>query len=421
MRVLFVHQNFPGQYQRLAPRLAADPGNQVVVLCAHRRPLPPGLQALRYTVRPDFASGLHPWLETTETRVLMGEAAARAALELKRGGFTPDAICAHPGWGEALFLKDVWPDAPLLCYLEFFFQRGNHFGAFDPAYPERGFEAECAWRMKNSFALHGLDAMDFGVSPTQWQAAQFPDYHRPRIQVIHDGIDTHAARPDPDAFIQLAAHGLTLRPGDPVVTFAGRSLEPARGFPSFMRALPLIQRACPQARAIIVGSATASYSPALPAGDSYKQRALAEVGAQLDMGRVHFVGTLPHPLLLTLFQVSAAHVYLSYPYVLSWSMLEAMAAGCLVVGSRTPPVEEVIEDGMNGLLVDFFSPESIAGAVIRALQQPEQLRDLRANARRTVVERYDLERLCLPRQMALVRTVAERRYPGGHLPLAPYP
>lgn len=270
MHVLFVHQNFPGQYRHLAQRLAAEPGHRVVALCAHQRPLPPGIEAVRYSPAPQFATGLHPWLETTETRVIMGEAAARAALALKRTGFSPDVICAHPGWGEALFLKDVWPDAPLLCYLEFFFHSGNSFAAFDPEFPERGFEADCALRMKNSFALHSL-----------------------------------------------AAQNLTLRPGDPVITFVSRSLEPARGFPVFMRALPLIQRACPTARVIIVGAETPSYSPELPEGQSYKQRSLDEVGGQLDWSRVHFVGTLPHDSLLRLFQVSAAHVYLSYPYVLS--------------------------------------------------------------------------------------------------------
>ena len=207
----------------------------------------------------------------------------------------------------------------------------------------------------------------------------------------------------PGQYLHLtSAEAVELHAGDEVVTYVAPNLEPYRGFPSFLRSLPAILAARPAARVVIIGGDEISYGARLPEGHTWRQRLLDELGAGLDRSRVHFLGKVPHRTFLKVLQVSRVHVYLTYPFVLSWSMLEAMAAGCLVVGSRTAPVEEVIRDGENGVLVDFFSPAEIAARVIAGLAEPGAFEALRERARQTVVERYDLKRFCLPEQLRVL-------------------
>ncbi len=410
MRVLFVHQNFPGQYLHLAPALAARGDEAVALAIETQKPLP-GVRVYRYKPQRGSSEHIHPWVADIETKVIRGEAAAQAALTLRNKGFTPDVICAHPGWGEALFLKDVFPNTPMLSFIEFYYKAdGADFG-FDPEFVEDDLAARCRLRMKNANSLLNLDIADWCVTPTEWQRSTVPARYQDRMTVIHDGIDTERVKPDPKVVLRLAKSGLKLRPGDEVITFVNRNMEPYRGFHVFMRALPEIQKRRPNAVVLIVGGDEISYGKRLPQGETWRQRMLAEVGDRLDMRRVRFVGRVPYNDFLAMLQVSAVHVYLTYPFVLSWSMLEAMSAGCLVVGSATPPVEEVISDGDNGLLVDFFSPQAIADAIDRVLSHPDRMADIRRRARQTVIERYDLGGVCLPRHVALVDAVAAGRLP----------
>jgi glycosyltransferase involved in cell wall biosynthesis len=236
------------------------------------------------------------------------------------------------------------------------------------------------------------------MAPTHWQHRQFPAAQRGRIVTIHDGIDTDVVRP------------LTGPVGEPekeLITYVARNLEPYRGFHTFMRAIPEIQRRRPSARIVIVGGDEVSYSPRLPDGQTYRERLTKELDGKIDFSRVQFTGRIPYAEYVRLLQRSSVHVYLTYPFVLSWSMLEAMSAGCLVVGSRTPPVEEVIRDGENGLLTDFFSASAIAEKIDQALSMDQ--RPLRERARATVVERYDLKRVCLPAQLRLVESLKRQR------------
>jgi glycosyltransferase involved in cell wall biosynthesis len=211
--------------------------------------------------------------------------------------------------------------------------------------------------------------------------------------------------------ITLAKAGVTLSAGDEVVTYVARNLEPYRGFHVFMRALPGLLRARPRARVLIVGGDQVSYGSKPADGETWRARMLAEVGGQIDAGRVHFLGRLPYESYLRLLQVSAVHAYLTYPFVLSWSMLEAMAAGCMVVGSRTAPVEEVIKHGENGWLVDFFDHRQLAEALAGALEERSRLDGIRQAARRTVVERFDLTTVCLPRQLEILQASGLRLSP----------
>ncbi len=410
MRVLFVHQNFPGQYLHLAPALAAR-GDDVVAMAIEAQQALPGVRVARYQPQRGTSASVHPWVVDIETKVIRGEAAAHCALELREKGFRPDVICAHPGWGEALFLKDVFPEAPLLSFIEFFYRANGADYDFDPEFPEDDLPGRCRLRMKNANSLLNIDAADWCVSPTHWQADTVPERYRSHFSVIHDGIDTDRVKPDPRAHVKLAKAGLTLRPGDEVITFVNRNMEPYRGFHVFMRALPEIQRRRPNSITLIVGGDEVSYGKRLAKGESWRQRMLAEVGSKLDMERVRFVGRIAYPEFVAMLQVSAVHVYLTYPFVLSWSMLEAMSAGCVVVGSATGPVQEVIDDGHNGLLVDFFSAAGIADAIDRVLSHPDRMADMRARARQTVIEHFDLTRFCLPRHIALVDAVASRRLP----------
>lgn len=325
---------------------------------------------------------------------------------MKKKGFRPDIVYAHPGWGESLYIKDVYPDVPLLNYFEFYY---HVFGAdtyFDPQEPIN-VDDLLRIRTKNAINLLSLESCDWGISPTDWQWRQHPPQFRNKISVIHDGIDTTVAKPDPTARLTLAS-GVTLGPSDEVVTYVARNLEPYRGFPSFMRAAAKISARRPNCHILIVGGDGVSYGRRPQAGTTYRQMMLAEV--DIDPTRVHFLGKLPYGQYLKVLQVSSAHVYLTVPFVVSWSMLEAMSVGCPVIGSNTPPVVEVIEDGKNGLLADFFSPEEIAERVDEALDHEDRMAALRERARNTVLERYDLAS-CLPRQLKVMEDLIAGRRP----------
>jgi glycosyltransferase involved in cell wall biosynthesis len=403
MNLLFVHQNFPGQFKHLAPHFARA-GHRVQALAIDGAGLP-DIEMYRYKPRLGTNLKTHAWAQDFETKVIFGAACAEAASRLKARGFTPDVIVANPGWGESLFLKDIWPHARMLALIEFHYAaRGLDVG-FDPEFSRPGLTSAAKIRTKNAYRLMVLDDMDWGLCPTEFQRSTVPEVYRDRISVIFDGIDTMVVRPD--AAASVTVNGRTLQSGDEVVTFVNRNLEPYRGYHIFMRALPDILRRCPNAVALIVGGDGASYGAAAPVGKTWKQIFLDEVKDRLDLGRVFFLGKVPYANYLNMLQVSACHVYLTYPFVLGWSCVEAMSAGCLIVGSATPPVEEVIEHGKNGLLVDFFDVAALAETVVDALARPEHYAPLRAVARTSAMECYDLATTCLPRQVRLVEELAE--------------
>ena len=405
--ILFLHQNFPGQFRHLAPHLSRQ-GWQVAGLGEtnniKRQTRLPGLPTLGYWHTPRQAHG-HAYLRTVENHVRQGQSALRGLLVLKRT-FTPEIICAHPGWGEALFLRDVFPDSKIINYCEFFYQADGADVGFDPEFPAPTLDARCRLRLRNTPHLLALDACDKGWAPSQWQARQLPAAYRHKIEVIHEGIDTEQVRPKSDAAFNCK--GLTLTKADRVVTYVARNLEPYRGFHVFMRALPKILADNPKIQVVIVGGDEVSYGMYPKDAPHWRAKLLSEIGSQLDPTRVHFLGKLPYADYLALLQVSSAHVYLTYPFVLSWSLLEAMAAGCTVIASKTAPVEEVIHHGENGLLVNFFDTAEIAGRVSEVLNHPQDHEAMRHKARETIVQRYDLQRVCLPRQVAMLAGVLDK-------------
>jgi len=406
MKILFVHQNFPGQYRWLAETLARDARWEVAALgdaatLKQRGAVLPGVKTGAYAAPRPASPQTHHYVKPFEGAVRRGQAVVRACLELQKRGFTPDVIYAHPGWGEALFLKDVFPRARLTLYCEFFYHARGYDVGFDPEFPAT-LDDIYRVRAKNAAISLSLSAADGGISPTRWQREAHPPEYRDRIALVHEGVDTDTVRPDTKAKLALPEHGLELAASDEVITYVARNLEPYRGFHSFMRALPQILRRRPRARVLVIGADGVSYGTPLPKGQTYKEKYLKEIGNALDLERVHFLGQVSYDTLRQAYQVSSAHVYLTYPFVLSWSLLEAMAAGCCVIGSRTAPVEEVIADGENGLLTDFFDPAAIAARVEEALEQGPKLGRLREQARQTVVERFDLKRVCLPRHLELL-------------------
>ncbi len=417
MKVLFVHQNFPGQYRHVAPALAARPGYEVIGLGENPGEALPGVKHVRYKPPEVAGEATHRYIKRFESAVRRGQTVARAALALQGQGFVPDLICCHPGWGEGLFLRDVWPDARTLYYFEFFYQSHGADVGFEPPGRAVSVDEACRVRTLNSTHLLSLQVADWGQTPTEWQRSRFPDWARPRISAVHEGVDTRSIRPNPEARVTLP-NGTVLAPGDEVVTFIGRGLEPYRGFHMFMRALPEVMRARPQAQVVVVGGDDPHYGSKPTDSPSWRVKLLAELEGQLDLSRLHFTGKIPHGQLQALYSVSAAHVYLTYPFVLSWSMLEAMSSECLIIGSATPPVQEVIRHGDNGLLVDFFNPDELAATLVRVLEKPEDYKEMRRTARRFVQARYDLRSICLPQHLTLIDAVASRRLPPK-LPLFP--
>jgi glycosyltransferase involved in cell wall biosynthesis len=405
MNILFIHQNFPGQFKFLAPALAAQ-GHTVLALTLQNSSASvwQGVRLVPYNTNRGTTPGIHPWVSDFETKVIRGEACFRAALQLRAQGFQPDIIIAHPGWGESLFLKEIWPTARLGMYCEFFYHAQGADVGFDPEFPPTDVGDNCRLRLKNLNNLLHFETTDAGLSPTQWQASTFPLPFRERISVIHDGIDTIRLAPNSSATLTLN-NTLQLTRADELITFVNRNLEPYRGYHIFMRALPELLKQRPHLRVLIVGSDGVSYG-AKPSGElTWKEIFIREVRAQMsteDWQRVHFLGSIPYQHFITLLQLSRVHVYLTYPFVLSWSLLEAMSIGCAIIASDTAPLREAIVHNETGRLVDFFDGAALTAALCELLDDAPERARLGANARAAAVAHYDLQTVCLPQQLEWV-------------------
>lgn len=426
MKLLFIHQNFPGQFKHLAPALVQE-GHQVVALILRQgEPMVwQGIRVIPYMPARSSTPNIHPWLVDFETKTIRAEACFQACLALRQQGFVPDAIVAHPGWGETLFIKEVWPKARLGIYCEFYYAPEGTDVGFDAEFPSQESAEACRIAMKNLNNRLHFDIADAGISPTHWQASTFPEPFRGRITVVHDGIDTASLVPNPGVSLSFdrsktvlplpepGVGPLTLTRADRVVTFVNRNLEPYRGYHSFMRALPELLRLQPTAQILIVGGNDVSYGPRPdPAlGGNWRDIFAREARAGIspaDWQRVHFLGALPYEHFVPLLQLSSVHVYLTYPFVLSWSLLEAMSIGCATVASDTPPLREAITDHHTGRLVDFFSPQQIAQTVSDLLDRPDTREELGSHARAFAVDHYDLQSVCLARQLDWVHALAQQ-------------
>jgi glycosyltransferase involved in cell wall biosynthesis len=402
MNVLFVHNNFPAQFRHVARALAAQPGMRVAAIGSPTSRAMTGIELVKYRLTDADISATHPFARRFDLECRRAEQVLYALSSLTASAFVPDAIVAHCGWGEALPLRSICPKARLVVYCEFYYGRDGRDVGFDPEFPATGVDGDVALHLKNATTLLALAECDQGVAPTRWQRSTFPAAFQDRIAVLHEGVDTSIAKPSDHASFRLPS-GRVLTSADEVITFAARNFEPLRGYHIFMRALPRIMAARPGAQIVIVGGNGTAYGAQPPPGQSWKSIFPREVGNRIDMDRVHFTDHLPYRDYLRALQISSAHVYLTYPFVLSWSVIEAMSVGCVVIASDTAPVREVIEDNRNGLLVPFFDVTGLADRVVDVLAHRDRYATLRIAARLTVLDRYDLERTCLPGMLALVQ------------------
>lgn len=406
MKILLIHQNMPGQYKHIAKELAKDPDNEVVFITKEGRPDIEGVKKVEFRTKGEVDKGTHKYLINISRAIIQGQEVWRVCNKLKESGFIPDVICAHPGWGDALFIKEIFPDVPLLNYIEFYYQQFGadmHFDPNEPVVPDNLARV----RIKNTNNLINLEACDWGISPTFWQASQNPKPFQQKISVLHEGIDTDHVKPSDIQEITLKS-GVTLNKKQEIITYIARNFEPYRGFPTVMKAFEILQKKRPEAQIVVIGSDGVSYGKELGGGMTYRQKMMKEVS--LDSNRIHFTGPLPYQQMLDMLRISTAHIYLTYPFVLSWSMLESMAIGCAMVCSDTSPVQEVIEDGVNGLMVDFFSPEDVAEKVEKILDHPDRMQTMREAARQTVIDKYNLETV-LPMHIALIKDMAKGIFP----------
>ncbi|BCS89941.1 glycosyl transferase [Pseudodesulfovibrio sediminis] len=403
MRILITHCNFPAQFRHIAAYLGRNPKNEVVFATKNPRPEwnIPGVGKVAFQPVENRAESLHPLSLGVDESVRHGAGLLDTCRQLKAKGFNPDVILGHSGWGQTMYLKDVFPDAPLVNYFEWYYNAAGPETRLD--HREKNDTDLAMLRMRNTPILHDLVSCSAGVTPTAFQQTQFPSEFKAKIHQIHDGIDTRYFAPDPNISIQnLQLPGIDLTGCTELLTYCARGLEPYRGFPQFYQALPAILYARPSCHVLIVGEDRACYSPKLTDGRTYKQEMIKRV--RVDESRVHFVDPLPYGLYKKVLQASTAHAYLTWPFVLSWSMLEAMSCECLIVGSDTEPVQEVLQDGQNGLLTSFTDPDKIAKSMIQALEHAPDLQHIRKAARRTIQNKYDLA-ICLPKQIKLLTSL----------------
>jgi len=416
MVVVFIHQNFPAQYLHLARHLAAVPRNRVYFITQSNRNQVARVIKLIYESKHPRNTGYHPYSEAFDGAVRTGLAVAEVCRRLRRSGIVPDVLVGHCGWGETLFVKDVFPDVPLLTNFEYFYHAVGADVGFDPEFSPSREDDSSRLRVRNAVNRLSFAASDWGHTATAWQRSLFPAAMQARISLLHEGVDCARARPDPNAWLKLARDDLVLTRADEVVTYVARNLEPYRGFHVLMRALPEILRRRPRARVLIVGGDGSSYGAPPPQGGSFRAMLLAELGDRLDLRRIHFLGRVPYEFFLNMLQVSSVHVYLSYPFVLSWSFLEALSTGCLVVGSATASVLEVLRDRVNGLTFDFFDGAALADRIDEVFTHPDRMQALRDAARATVLRDFDLQSHLLPRWVDLLNELALGQLPSAEPP-----
>jgi len=405
MKFLFSHRNFPAQFRHILIELSKDYNNEIIFITGTKNNVQiKGVKKIEYNLKRQVPPNCHRYIREYEESINHGQAAAEIAISLKKQGFTPDVIYAHP-WGNSMFFKDVFPDVPLINFCEWYYNSKNCDMDFDGKILNEDTLAKN--RCKNAQLLIDMVSCDMGICPTDWQKRQFPKNFHNKIEVIHDGVDTDYFIANNNAELKIPNSDVILSKKDKVVTYATRGMELYRGFPQFMMMVEKLLKKRKDAQVVIGGEDRICYGAKLANNKTYKQLMLEKL--DLDLSRIHFTGGLPYGEYKKLLQISSAHIYLTYPFVLSWSMLEAMSTECIVIGSKTPPVEEVIQDNYNGLLVDFFNIDELLNKVEYALDNQDKLEALRRNARKTIVEKYNLKML-LPKHIKTIKSMAKKNY-----------
>ena len=388
MKYLFVHQNFPGQFLHLVRHLLAQREHDVVFICEPNANSMPGVRRITYKTPLRPAAPTHADAREFAMAMARAEAVAKAANQVKALGFKPDIIIGHHGWGELLNLPDVWPDVPLLGYHEFYYHLHGLDVGFDPEF-RISVSHYSGIRAKNAVNLIALSNPGVGQTPTQFQLDTYPEWARSKIHLLREGVNLHKCAPTTEPRVDMSIGGVAIQAGEQLITYVARDLEPYRGFHVMMRALPAVLRTNKNVRVIMVGGDDVSYGSRL-SSHTWRDHMISEVGPTLDTSRVHFPGKIDYESYIRLLQRSDAHVYLTYPFVASWSLRESLAVGCAIVGSDTAPVREFISHGKTGLLSPFFDPGALADRIGEVLAGGPAIRAMRVEARRWAEENLDM-------------------------------
>lgn len=397
MNILFLHRNFPAQFRHIAPELAKDENNKVVFVTNNSTLNLPNIIKVQYKLKREIPKNCHRYLRFVEESLIHAQATAEAVIKLKNQGFKPDLIYGHT-WGQTMFMKDIFPDVPLLCYFEWFYNAKGGDVGFDGK--ESNIDDLAKLRTKNSHLLIDLYSCDAGICPTKFQKKQFPNEFQSKIKVLHDGVDTDFCSPKENTKFVIKDKNLTLTKNDEVVTYATRGMEEYRGFPQFMEAISILQKKRPNMQVIIGGEDRVCYGPQV-VGTTYKKLMLEKL--DLDLSRIHFVGSLPFNEYIDLLRISSAHVYATYPFVCSWSLLDAMSCACPIVASNTEPVTEFMENNKTGVLFNFFNVNEEVEKIEYALDNKDIMREYGDNARQVILDNYQLKEL-LPKHLEYIKS-----------------
>ena len=406
MKYLFVHQNFPGQYLHIIRHLIARPGNEIAFISEPNKNNIPGVRRVNYTISDANREAGHPTLRDLNLAMQRAEAVGRMGRNLKDLGFTPDIIVGHHGWGELLNLVDVFPGVPVLGYFEFYSATAGTDVGFDAEFPTAADQFPRI-RAMNGVNLLALALDQHGQTPTHWQRSLYPDWAQQRIHLLPEGVPLDVCKPDPAVRkTPLTIGNFTIEPKDRLITYVARNLEPYRGFHVMMRALPEILRTRPDAKVVMLGGNEVSYGARI-ANTTWRAHFERELAGQYDTSRVLMPGQVPYDVHVGLLKRSDVHVYLTYPFVLSWSLREAMACGCTIIGADVDPVREFITEGQTGLLTPCLDPKRLAERVLHVLDDRKLAAGLSRRARAFAEANLDMDRY-IANYEALITDIAGR-------------
>jgi glycosyltransferase involved in cell wall biosynthesis len=400
--VLFVHNNFPAQFGFIANKLQAG-GHRCAAIASKTGQKLDGIDLVKWHTDRATTRGILPDAVRVEADLIRGAAAAKAALHLREQGFDPALIVGHPGWGETTYMREIFPRAKQIAYAEYYYRSVGGDVGFDPEFSPPRAEDPHTLYAKNAGMTMAFAEAEAIVSPTPFQQSLLPEIFRARSHIIHEGVDTAYVKRSAKPSLRLGDNRI-LDGSKPIITLINRRFEPLRGFHIFMRALPKLMEAVPEAEIVVIGAdEPGGYGK--PAGDkqTWGNILFGEIADKVNRARIHFVGRVPHQVMLEALSLSWAHVYYTYPFVLSWSLLESMACECLVIGSDTGPVRDAITNGKDGILLDFFDVEALSDALIAACREPKKYAAMRKAARQTILERYDRATICEPKWLELVQ------------------
>lgn len=391
----------PGQYKHLVQALAKNPENEIVFITKPNKVSLAGVKKIDYKLTRQPKAESHRYLISMEKAVYQAQEVWRVCNQLRQQGFEPDILCAHPGWGDCLFLRDFYPDIPFVYYMEFYYHSVGSDSNFLNGDSTIDLDEQAQIRIRNSLHLMNLEACDYAITPTHFQANQHPKEFLSKFSILHEGADTELIQPKEKADLKLPS-GKVISSKTPLITYVTRNIEPYRGFPTFIKAVEVLMKQRPDLEVIVIGGEATGYGKAAPKGTSHKEMAME--GLNFDSSRLHFLGKVPYPYYLDVLAASSLHIYLTVPFVLSWSLIEAMASGCCIISSDTEPVKEVIQHDQNGLLCDFFDHEQLVKLSNELLDDPERNAELRQQARKTIENSYALKDL-LPLHLEFLEAI----------------